>query len=44
MMTTQKIVTPVKTGVQNFCNYSKSLDSGIRRNDEKSQFLPFSSP
>jgi hypothetical protein len=36
MMITQKVVTPVKTGVQNFCNYPKTLDSGIHRNDEMS--------
>jgi len=32
-MVAQKSVTPVKTGVQNFRNYSKTLDSGFRRND-----------
>jgi hypothetical protein len=30
-----KTVTPVKTGVQTFCKYSKHLDSGFRRNDER---------
>jgi hypothetical protein len=28
------VVTPVKTGVQSFHNYSKTLDSGFRLNDE----------
>jgi hypothetical protein len=28
-----KAVTPVKTGVQCFCNALKFLDSGFRRND-----------
>jgi len=32
-MNSQKVVTPVKTGVQRFCNDSKKLDSGFRRND-----------
>jgi hypothetical protein len=29
-----KVVTPVKTGVQCFRNYLRSLDSGFRRNDD----------
>jgi hypothetical protein len=40
-MASQKVVTPVKTGVQSFSNYSKTLDSGFRRNDKMSQFLTF---
>lgn len=32
-MRSQKVVTPVKTGVQRFYNYLKFLDSGFRRND-----------
>ena len=28
-----KVVTPVKTGVQCFCNMLKFLDSGVHRND-----------
>jgi len=31
----QKVVTPVKTGVERFRNYLKGLDSGFRRNDDK---------
>jgi hypothetical protein len=34
VMVSQKVVTPVKTGVTTFCNYLKTQDSGIRRNDE----------
>jgi hypothetical protein len=30
-----KVVTPVKTGVQEIYNYSKILDSGFHRNDGK---------
>ena len=42
MMTlSQIIVTPVKTGVQTFRNYPKTLDSGFRRNDEISRVLAF---
>jgi hypothetical protein len=42
MMTlSQIIVTPVKTEVQTFRNYPKTLDSGFRRNDEISRFLAF---
>jgi hypothetical protein len=40
-MVSHKVVTPVKTGVQSFSNYPKTLDSGIRRNDGISQFLAF---
>ncbi len=32
-----KIVTPVKTGVQRIYNYLQELDSGFRRNDEKTR-------
>jgi hypothetical protein len=38
-MVSQKVVTPVKTGVQSFINYLKTLDSGFRRNDGVSRFL-----
>jgi hypothetical protein len=31
----------VKTGVQEFCNYSIFLDSGFRRNDGCGSFLTF---
>jgi len=49
LMVSQKVVTPVKTGVQSFDNYPKSLDSGacpglrsgIRRNDGMRRFLTF---
>jgi len=34
----KKVVTPVKTGVQNLCNYLNRLDSGLRRNDGGSGF------
>jgi len=37
----KRVVTPVKTGVQTFRNYPKTLDSGFRRNDEISRFLAF---
>jgi len=33
MTTSSKVVTPVKTGVQHFCNMLKFLDSGFHRND-----------
>jgi hypothetical protein len=36
-----KVVTPVKTGVQCFCNSLKSLDSGFHRNDDSWAFLTF---
>ena len=36
-----KVVTPVKTGVQCFCNPLKSLDSGFHRNDDSWAFLTF---
>jgi hypothetical protein len=32
-MVWSKVVTPVKTGVQYFCNTLKFLDSGVHRND-----------
>jgi len=38
LMDSQKVVTPVKTGVQTFCKCSKNLDSGFRRNDGKRAF------
>jgi len=34
-MLSQKVVTPVKTGVQPFRNFLKTLDSGFRRNDHQ---------
>jgi hypothetical protein len=37
----QKVVTPVKTGVQENRNCLKALDSGFRRNDETMQFPTF---
>jgi len=41
MMLSQKVVTPVKTGVQPFRNFLKTLDSGFRRNDEMPLFFLF---
>jgi len=41
MVSQKKVVTPVKTGVQLFLNYLKTLDSGFRRNDAVAQFLIF---
>jgi hypothetical protein len=35
----QKVVTPLKNGVQVFCESVRILDSGFRRNDEKGQVL-----
>jgi hypothetical protein len=40
-MVLQNVVTPVKTGVQSFSNYSKTLDSGFRRIDGAMKFLAF---
>ena len=40
-MASQKVVTPVKTGVQIFYNHMKTLDSGFRRNDGKTNFETF---
>ena len=40
-MLSSKVVTPVKTGVQCFCNPLKSLDSGFHRNDDSWAFLTF---
>ena len=40
-MLSSKVVTPVKTGVQCFCNPLKSLDSGFHRNDDSWTFLTF---
>ena len=34
VMVSQKVVTPVKTGIRHFSSYLKTLDSGFRRNDE----------
>ena len=41
MVLSSKVVTPVKTGVQCFCNSLKSLDSGFHRNDDSWAFLTF---
>jgi len=41
MMNSQKVVTPVKTGVHPFRNFLKTLDSGFRRNDEMPLFFLF---
>jgi len=41
LMLSSKVVTPVKTGVQCFCNPLKSLDSGFHRNDDSWAFLTF---
>ena len=41
MTAIQKAVTPVKTGVQTFCKCFKNLDSGFRRNDEKTCYWTF---
>ena len=41
MMDSKKIVTLEKTGVQYFDYFSKTLDSGFRRNDEMSRFRLF---
>jgi len=41
LMTSSKVVTPVKTGVQCFCNTLKSLDSGFHRNDDSWAFSTF---
>ncbi|MFH1148567.1 MAG: hypothetical protein V1736_12790 [Pseudomonadota bacterium] len=41
LMHSQKVVTPVKTGVQALCNYLNKLDSGLRRNDNKQLFSAF---
>jgi hypothetical protein len=41
MMVSQKVVTPVKTGVQEFCNSFNILDSGFRRNDQEHCLLTF---
>jgi hypothetical protein len=41
MTISQKVVTPVKTGVQMVCNCLKRLDSGFRRNDGKENFSTF---
>jgi len=41
LMLSQKVVTPVKTGVQPFHNFLKTLDSGFRRNGEMPLFFLF---
>jgi hypothetical protein len=40
-MISQKVVTPVKTGVQDASKTSIILDSTFRRNDGKKQFKTF---
>jgi hypothetical protein len=40
-MVSEKVVTPVKTGVQGIYKILKILDSGFRRNDEKPQIQAF---
>jgi len=40
-MTSSKVVTPVKTGVQCFRNTLKSLDSDFHRNDDSWAFSTF---
>jgi hypothetical protein len=35
MVASQKVVTPLKNGVQSFLKSSGTLDSGFRRNDGK---------
>jgi hypothetical protein len=40
-MNRPKVVTPVKTGVQYFCNTLKFLDSGLHRNDDFGAFSTF---
>ena len=41
MTLSYKVVTPVKTGVQCFCNALKSLASGFHRNDDSWAFSTF---
>jgi hypothetical protein len=41
MMNSQKVVTPVKAGVQSLRKWLNKLDSGFRRNDEKGRFSTF---
>jgi len=41
LTTSSKVVTPVKTGVQYFCNALKYLDSGFHRNDDSWAFSTF---
>jgi hypothetical protein len=41
LMGSQKVVTPVKTGVQVFPKSLEILDSGFRRNDGKGAFSTF---
>ena len=40
-MVSQKVVTPVKAGVQEFRNYLNMLESGFRRSDKKGCFPTF---
>jgi hypothetical protein len=41
MMTSKKIVTPAKAGVQYFSRELMFLDTGFRRYDESHAFLTF---
>jgi len=41
LLVSHQVVIPVKTGVQFFSNYSKTLDSGFRRNGRNVLFLTF---
>jgi hypothetical protein len=40
-MNSQKVDTPVTTGVQRIYKYLKELDSGFRRNDERARITTF---
>jgi hypothetical protein len=40
-MASQKVVPPVKTGIQFFSNYPKPLDFGYRRDDGMLRFMTF---
>jgi hypothetical protein len=40
MTNSQKVVTPVETGVQRFYSDLKALDSGLRRNDGEKASYP----
>jgi hypothetical protein len=41
LMVSQKVVTPVKTGVQVFCNPLSIMDPGFHRDDGKRVFSTF---
>jgi hypothetical protein len=40
-MASEKVVTPVKTGVQKPCNRLKLLNTGFRQDDEKKKIRTF---